>query len=633
MLKFIRTNKAAGWVKIMFGAIVLVFIFWGVGVGVGGEQFELVAEVNGEAIKVAQVERVQRNLNNFYREIYKDNLELLDQIDTRSQAVEQLLRVVLLRQEAARLGLGVADDEVRTKIAADETFHSDGRFDKDRYLRLLRLNMMTPGQYEGSQRDDLLVSKLTDVIAGGARVGAKEVWAAFARDNERVKLRYIALDADTLADSVEISDEEVRAHFDAHIEDFREPERVRVDYVVFDPLRFTREVVVSEDEIAAHYEAHRDEYDEPEQVRARHILFRMDSTAGEETRAEVRARAEAALARLAAGEDFAALAVELSEDSSNAPQGGELGFFPRGRMVPEFEDAAFGLEAGQNSDLVETQFGIHIVRVEEKRAAGVPPLESVRDDIENEIRATKANDLAEQAANDAQISASSGTPLEEVAAAVGLSVQTSEPVDRMANITGLRGSPALINAAMDTTVGSVGPVVVTVSGHVVFRVAEHFESSVPDFDSVADRVRAAARQAKATEMAGEQAEKLRVRVAETSLDEVAAAEGLSIQEAGPFTRPGTWIAGLGVAPELKTAAFDLTEEAPVAPRVFTANDMQVIAVLGERIPPTEEEFEAQKDALVRTLESQRRNEVMTAFVGDLRQQAAIRFGRAFRDLG
>lgn len=633
MLKFIRTNKAAGWVKIMFGVIVLVFIFWGVGVGVGGDQFEMVVEVNGDNIKLAQLERVQRNLNNFYRQVYKDNLELLDQIDVRSQAVDQLVRVALLRQEAKRLGLGVADDEVRSKIAGDETFQVDGRFDKDRYLRLLRLNMMTPGQYETSQREELLVNKLSELILGGVWISEKEAWGSFARDNERVKLRYLAIDGDTFADTVELNDEELRAHFAANAEDFREPERVRIDYVVFDPLGFTDQVTVSEEEISAYYEANRDDFDQPEQVHARHILFRLDPTADDETKAAVRARADAALERLAAGEDFADLAREVSEDESNAPQGGDLGFFPRGRMVPTFEEAAFALEPGSHSGIVETQFGLHLVRVEAKREAGVQPLHQVRDGIVTQIRAEKASELAEEAANRSQAEASAGTALAEVAEAAGLSVQTSEPVSRVDNIANLRGSPALIDAALDTAAGAVGPVVLTVSGHVVFRVAERLESRLPEFEAVVDAVRTEARRAKAAQLAAERAEELRAQVAATSIEAVAAAEGLAVEEVGPFTRPGTWIAGLGVAPELKQAAFALTPESPVAPQVYSANEKQIIAVLGERVPPSQEEFDAQKEALLRTLESQRRNDVMTAFVSDLRSRASIRLGRAYRDLG
>lgn len=633
MLKFIRTNKAAGWVKVMFGAIVLVFIFWGVGVGVGGDQYETVAEVNGDTIELIQFERVQRNLNNFYREVYKDNLELLDQIDLRAQAVDQLVRVALLRQEAKRLGLGVADDEVRATIAADATFQVDGLFDKDRYLRLLRLNMMTPGQFENAQREELLVNKLTELVLAGVRVSEREAWQTYARDNERVRLRYLALDASTFADDVEVSEDEARAHFASNPAAFREPERVRFDYVVFDPMHFADQVEVGDEEVTAYYDENAADFDQPEQVRARHILVRLDPAADEETAAAARAKAEAALARLAAGEDFADLARELSEDQSNAPDGGDLGFFPRGRMVPSFEDAAFALEPGAHSEIVETQFGLHIVKVEEKRAAGLRPLDDVREEIVTQLRAAKATEVAEQAANAAQAEAAAGVALADVAAARGLTVATSEPVSRTDNIAGLRGSPALISAALDTAAEQVGPVILTVGGHVVFRVAERVESHIPEFEAVADRAREAARDAKAATVAAERAEELRERVAAEGIDAVAAAEGLAVEEAGPFTRPGAWIAGLGAAPELKEAAFALSAESPVANKVFAVADKQVIAAFGERVPASEAEFADQKEGIVSRLEAQRRNDVMAAFVGDLRERASIRLGRGFHDLG
>jgi len=633
VLKFIRSNKAASWVKVMFAAIVLVFVFWGVGVGVGGDQYQLVADVNGETIDQVQLERVQRNLSNFYRQVYKDNPELIDQLDLRKQGVEQLVRVALLRQEAQSLGLGVADDEIRATIAADANFQIDGLFDKDRYLRLLRMNMLTPGQYENSQREELLVNKLTELVLAGVRVSEAEARSAFTRDGERIKLRYVTLDAETFADSVEVSDEEARAHFEAHAANFVEPDRVRLDYVVFDPTRYADDIEVSDEQITADYEARRDEFDQPESVRARHILLRLAPDADVETKAEVAGRAAGVLLRLAAGEDFAAVAREVSEDSSNAPDGGDLGFFPRGRMVPAFEEAAFALEPGQVSEIIETQFGLHILRVDEKREAGVRPLDEVRDEIVVHLRATAATELAKKAAEEAQVEASGGKELAEVVSGAGLSLQSSNLVGRTDNIEGLRGSAAVIDAALGSGVGQVGPVVLTVGGHVVFRVAERVDSFVPEFDAVAERVRAAARLAKAAEVAGTRGEELRTKIAESSIDAVAEAEGLPIQEAGPLSRGGAWIAGIGLAPELKEAAFALTLDAPVAPQVYTVNDKQVIAVLSERIAPSEEEFNAQKDTLIGNLEVQRRNEVIAAFVADLRGRASIKLGRGFADLG
>lgn len=633
MLKFIRSNKAAGWVKIIFGAIVAVFIFWGVGVGIGGEQFQMVADVNGERIEQIEFERAQRNITQFYRNAFKDNPEILESVDLRSQAVDQLIRVALMRQEAERLGLGVADSEVRDTIAADPSFQEAGLFDKDRYIRVLRLNRLTPAQYEASQREQILVDKLTNLVGGGVKVADSEARAEFVRQSEKVNLRYVALEARDFTEGIEVSDDEAKAHYDANTESFREDEKVRVSYLLFAPERFADQAVISDEDAQKYYDENTSEFAEPESVRARHILFRVSSAATAEEKAATRARAEAAIARLNGGEDFAAVATELSEDESNAPQGGDLGFFPRGRMVPEFEEAAFSVEPGKISGIVETDFGLHIVKVEEKRPAGTRPLADVRAQIVGKLAEPRTKELAEKAANEAYAKAADGTSLEDVATAAGMSVMKTEPVTRIDTVTGLRGGPALINAAMSAEAGKPGPVTFTADGYLVFRVDEKIATRIPPFEEVADAARDAVRLDKAKEAAKTRAEELRTQIAESSLDQVAESAGLTVKETGEMTRQGAWIPGVGVSPELKLAAFELTTEAPVAPQVYAVDAQQVIAVLDARTPPADAEFEEQKEQLVDSLEARRRNDVMTAFQKELRDRAKISYGRGFRDLG
>jgi peptidyl-prolyl cis-trans isomerase D len=593
----------------------------------------MVADVNGERIEQIEFERAQRNITQFYRNAFKDNPEILDSVDLRGQAVDQLIRVALMRQEAERLGLGVADSEVRDTIAADPSFQEGGLFDKDRYIRVLRLNRLTPAKYEASQREQILVDKLTNLVGGGVKVADAEARAEFTRQSEKVNLRYVALEASDFTDGIEVSDDEAKTHYDANAESFREEEKVRFSYLLFAPERFTDQVAITDEEAQKYYDENAAEFAEPESVRARHILFRVSSSTSEEEKAAIRARAEAALARLNGGEDFAAVAIELSEDQSNAPQGGELGFFPRGRMVPEFEEAAFSVEPGKISGIVETDFGMHILKVEEKRPAGTRPLADVRAQIVGKLAEPKANELAEAAANAAQAKLAEGTSLADVASGVGMSVMTSEPVTRIDTIPGLRGGAALIDAAMAADSGKHGPVTFTADGYLVFRVDEKIASRIPPLEEVAEAVREAVRLEKAKEAAATRAEELRKQIAESSLDQVAESAGLTVKETGEMTRQGAWIPGVGVSPELKLAAFELTTESPVAPQVFAIDAQQVIAVLGSRTPPADAEFEEAKEGLIDSIEARRRNDVMAAFQQELRDRATISYGRGFRDLG
>ncbi len=632
MLKFIRNNKAGRWVKILFGILAAVFIFWGVGVGIGGTQVQFVAQVNGENIEDIEFQRAYRNLDRIYREIYKSNPAMMEGLDLRGQALEQLLRVTLMHQEAQRLGLGVADSEVRDTIAADANFQVDGRFDKDRYLRVLRLNLLTPGQYENSQRREILVDKLATLVGGGVRVSSAEAKQAFLRNNEKVNLSYVALDPAKFTDGIEVSDADAEAYFKEHAEEFRQPDRVRLDYVLLPLGTFEDAATVADAEIQAYYDANKATFDEPEQVRARHILVRAPQDGDEAKKAEARTKIEGLLARIKAGEDFAAVATASSEDESNAPRGGDLGFFPRGRMVPPFEDAAFALQPGEVSGVVETGFGLHLIKLEERRAAGARPFDDVKGEISEKLRREAGKKAAETAANEALEKVKAGTSLQDTATALGQAVKTSAPVGRGETIPGLVGSSALLDAALPLGANEVGPVVFTADGYFLFRVTEKIASHLPELAAVADKVRDAVRLEKASAKAKEKAEELRAKLAGSSLQQVAEAEQLEVKETGPLAQASGWIPGLGVSTELKDAAFALTTEAPVAPTVFSVGGKQVVAVLKERITPADSEFDSQKDDLVRQLETVRRNEVMTKFFEELKAQAEIEYGAAYRDL-
>lgn len=632
MLKFIRNNKAANWVKVLFGVLTAVFIFWGVGIGLGGTQAQYVADVNGELIEDIEFQRAYRNLDRIYREIYKSNPAMMEGLDLRGQAVEQLVRVTLLRQEAERLGLGVADSEVRDTIAADTNFQVDGRFDKDRYLRVLRLNLLTPGQYEDSQRREILVEKVATLVGGGVRVSTAEARDNFLRTNEKINLSYVALDAADFSEGIEVSDAEAETYFKDHAEEFRQPDRVRLDYVLFPTTSFEEGASVTDAEIQAYYDANKSTFEEPEQVRARHILIRVPNDGDDAAKAAARAKVEGLLTRVKAGEDFSELAKSNSEDESNAPRGGDLGFFPRGRMVPPFEDAAFALQPGETSGIVETGFGLHLIKVEERRAAGARPFADVKGEIDEKLRREAGKKAAEKAANDARDKANGGTSLQDLASAAGQTVRSTAPVGRGETIPGLNGSTTLIDAALPLAAGELGPVTFTADGYFVFRVSDKVASHLPELNAVADKVRDAVRLEKAGAKAKERAEELRAKIAGSSLQQVAEAEKLEVKETGPLARSGGWLPGLGVSTELKEAGFALTADAPVAPAVYSVGSKQIVAALKERITPADEEFETQKDDLVRQLETVRRNEVMTNFFEELKSRASIEMGSAYRDL-
>lgn len=620
MLKVLRKKRQSLLVAAPIGAIVVVFVSWGIGTVVA-DRVDVVARVNHEVISGAELRHALENLERSYRNLSPNSIppEAL-----RAQALDQLITSRLLTQEARRLGLTTGDEELRESIAGLPSFQVGGRFDKQAYLGTLSANRIKPADFEEAQRTQLLIMKVQDVIAAGAHVTEAEVKERFRYENERVNLRFIKVPPANFTAQVQVAEGDLAPYLAAHQDTFREPERVRIQYLHFEAKSFADQVNPTDDEIQAYYDAHPDEFRTPEEVHARHILFKVQPGATGEQRDAVRQRAAAVLAQVQAGGDFAALATQYSEDSS-AQNGGDLGWFGRGKMVPAFDAAAFALAAGGTSDLVTTPFGFHIIRVEDKHPDRLQPFDQARGAIVDAIRKQRSREVALQSAEQAyEQLADRKASFEDVTRSSGLTARTPPPFSRDEPIVGLTSSAELIGAIFKTEPGDTGEIVTLESGYVVFQVNERIASVVPEIGAIRDRVEAAIRQERAEAAARAHAEEMLKRLQESrDLDALAAAEHLTVGETGPVGRRGAFVPQIGPAQDLKDAAFQLTPAGSVLPAVYSANGEAVIAVLKERVPADEQKFKEQEKSLVEQSRRQLETALVQQFINHLKGQAEI----------
>ncbi|MFQ5513826.1 MAG: peptidylprolyl isomerase [Myxococcota bacterium] len=378
--------------------------------GVGGA----VAEVDGELIRrdVFEFFRAQLETNlspNLTASLERDELSrLLDQ-----QTLQTLIQRVILSREARALGLRAPDKELAQLIVSNPAFSgADGRFDPELFERFWRRNgFESERAFTEERRRDILIRKFQRLVTAPVRVSDAHVREAILQDRVKVRLRYAQARAQDFAERVELSPEEIAA--------FSQPERVR-----------------------AAYEARSEEFHQPERVRVRHILFE-----GE----DALARAQAARQRLVeGGEDFSALAQELSDDEASAADGGDLGFFPRGRMLRPFEEAAFALEPGQVSEPVETERGIHLIRLEERKPAVDRSLEEAREELIHELlKADRTREEARRAAEALLERLRAGQDFASAAHELGLEPEeTSAFGPRSARVPGLGRVPGLKETAL-----------------------------------------------------------------------------------------------------------------------------------------------------------------------------------------
>lgn len=627
MLKFMRKNASSAWIKATFLTIIVVFVFWGVGGMVGGDRVDVVASVNGRTITPQEVQRVYNNLVAAYRNLSPQGVspEVLEALNLRQRALDEIIRVTLLRQEAERLGLTASDEEVREAILNLPDFRQQERFDPQLYRRLLQYSRVTPGEFEESQREQLLVRKVQELMAVGVYVGDDELYRQFAFDTQRVAVRFLRLRADDFLALAEVSDADLATYFADHKEQYREPERVRIELATYAASTVGSAVAIDDAAVEQYYADRAFVFQTPEQVRARHILFRVDPGAGPEGVAKARAAAGAARARAQGGEDFGALAQELSEDEATKASGGDLGFFARNQMVKPFEDAAFALAPGAISDPVQSQFGVHVIKVEEKAAPRTQPLDEVRATIVAKLRDERAEQLRRERAAADRDAAQQGAALAQLAEKSGVPFSATALFATTDPIPGVGRQAELSAAIAATAPGDVGGVVDAPEASYVFRLVERSPSRIPELAEIRDRVLEAARKDNAAQRARERATALLERLKlSPDIDALATAESLAVSDTEPFTRAESVVPGLGPV----TAAFmddvmALTAEHRVPDAVYDVAGDSVVVVFKERPAIDEAAFAAQKETLRQQAVERRRREVLEQFIAGLQAQAKI----------
>jgi peptidyl-prolyl cis-trans isomerase D len=399
MLKTIREGQR--WLTALFIIVIGgVFVFFLVpGMGRRGPSGGSVVEVGPHLFGISQFEAERARRAAQYENTLGDQFDAAALEDTLNQITAQVLvERSILAQEAEKLGLIVAKSEIERAVRESPSFRGpDGRFDQERFTRFVQYEFGTERNFMMEQRMGMLAGKMTRVLRENARVSEGEARDALRRRLEEVRIAFVALDDSRPGEEIEVSDEEV-AEF----------------------------LAGREEEARSLYHERSEIYDLPEQVRARHILLKLATDAGDEELAAVEARAREVLERLRADEDFAEIASEISDDPGSKDNGGDLGFFRRGQMVKPFEDTAFSLEPGTLSDLVRSDFGIHIIRVEEHTQASHVSFEEVRETLARELVAQEAaGELNRALAEKLAAAVRSGQSLEDAARAEELTLERS----------------------------------------------------------------------------------------------------------------------------------------------------------------------------------------------------------------
>ncbi|MFH1020850.1 MAG: SurA N-terminal domain-containing protein, partial [Pseudomonadota bacterium] len=344
MLDFMRRKAQSTYIQAAILMIVLVFVFWGVGTSQQGGP-DAIATVNGQSLSSQQYQRAYNQTISRYQEQFGGTLPpgLIEALNMKQQVLDQMIQDLVMQQGAKEAGLIVGSDEVRKVIQGMDAFREEGIFKLDRYKKLLTSSRMTTADFENNVRTDIIHDKILAHLSRFARISDSELKDRFAFNNDQLQLEYVAFSADAFRSSGPIADEALNLFFDGRKQAYLTEPQVKLRYITFLNEQAMAGTQLSDQEIEQYYKLNQDKFSFPEQRQARHILLRSDAKDSAELQTAKRKKMETILALAKSGKDFSQLAREHSEDSTGK-NGGDLGFFNKGQMVPPFAEAAFALK-------------------------------------------------------------------------------------------------------------------------------------------------------------------------------------------------------------------------------------------------------------------------------------------------
>jgi peptidyl-prolyl cis-trans isomerase D len=635
MIKFLQTPGKAK--KIVLGSIIVIFCFAMVITlvpgGILGDSFgfslgqNVVAKVGDQEVNTQDIDLMARQIAQQQfgqRSIPPALLPFL-----RQSAAEQLLIKGAILSEADRLGLQATDAELRDELehgVYGQTFFPNGQFiGQDAYENLIttRAQVSVP-QFEQSVKEQLSMSNLRAAVVAPVTVTPAEVATAYKRDNTKIKFDYAVLTPQDIEKQIHPTEAELKAFYDNSKSLYNNsiPEKRQIRYVVIDTNKLAADTQVSQQDLQRYYSQHQDQFRVPEEVKVSHILIKTplpgpDGKVDPKAVADAKAKAEDILKKLQGGANFADLAKKNSDDPGSAAQGGELGWIGRGRTVPEFEKAAFGLKPGQMSSLVQSSYGFHIIKVEDRHDAHLKTLEEVKAEIEPQIKREKAAGAAQTLAG--TIYTQSRTQgLDKAAQAHGLQVQISGTISRTDTLPGIGSAPELTEAIFNAKANSPAEQAPTPTGYAVFQVTDIKPPATPTFEEARSKVEADFRTQQSAKMLQQKIKQLADRArAEHNLKKAALEVGATVKTS-ELVSSKDQVPQIGAMSGPASIAFELSPGQVSAP-IDTSSGAVVIAVTDKQ-EPSADEAAKNSDEVREALLQQKRAEAFQVFATDLRQR-------------
>lgn len=616
MLNILRKRAQSTLIQGMVLLIAVVFIFWGVGTNLNNNR-NSIAEVNGMEIPIQDYQRAYDRAVEKYRRQFGGQVPsgFFEGINLKGQVVGQLIQEELLRQGALSMGLTISKEAIRRQVEKMPAFQKDGHFDIGRYKSVLKSNKLTPTSFEEGIRSDILTNFVVDAIGSFAVQPEAEVRRWLDYSGEEIKLAVKAIKSSDFEDKVEIKDAELSSWFEQHKKEYASEPKIRLKYLLFNSNKVMNQVSVSDDTLKTRYESELEKYRIPEQRHVRHILFKVSEQDDKQTVAKKKKEAEKVLALANAGKDFAGLAQQYSEGPTKK-NGGDLGFFPRGRMVKAFDDAVFSMPQGTISNLVRTPFGFHIIKLEAIRPGRVRPFDEVKDELAKIMKEEEAKGLAFKKSSAAYEGIMRAGSIDKYSKQENVSVIQTDYFSRSRPSADIVTDPAFLQAAFKLGKGELSSLVELNKGYAILFVDDIQPSTVPSLADVRDRVVEDYRREKAVDIAREAAGKELAQVKEQGK-----LSGKDVHETGYVKRGARQMDS--VPGEVIVDAFSLAPKAQLPDHPVGVGNTFYLYQVRDRRQGVNVANAGKKEQLKQQLSATERARLLTDWLADLQKNAEI----------
>ncbi|MCB0337959.1 MAG: peptidylprolyl isomerase [Bdellovibrionales bacterium] len=622
MIRFFHDNKNS--VVGIFGVSVIAFLMAGFGLGSLGGNSESRAAIRVDDVEVSYSDfsRELRETERRYRQLFGDNFDrFAASMNLPQQVVDRMISGILLQRFAERMDFTIGTRQVQEKIL--DLF--GGQFDANNYRSYLQTVGYTSAQFEDRLREDLLGEQLTNLLEDVSFATDTEVKLAVEREETVYDVKYAELNPVVYEKDVEDPPlTQLEEFYQTTAADYETPEKISYSFLVFEPKDFLDLVEVSEDDIEFYYTEHQSEFQDPERIKARHIQLTFpEGDKDGKKRVATKEKAEELLEKIKAGADFSNLVKEFSDDLATRDSGGDLGWFQRGKMSPEFEKAVFEMKEGAEAQIVPTDYGYHIVQVEGFQPAHPRPLEDVKEEIEKKLRQDNAPAYTSAKAYDIfDLWQESKLDLPEYAAQNSMVARSSEgALSKTQDPSGLPG----LTKQVFSNYPEEQQLIELRDQTVLVKVQKHLEPEIPSIDLVHDKLLAAWKKEQARVLAREKAEGLRDVLAKgtsDSFDQAAKSIGVEVKEIKGASRKKN-LQGPLQNSEVQETVFSTSVAGEKPQRVFSHNGKYYLIEVAAITPPSQEVIKEKLEQMRAQEQGRIAQETVAALVNHLKAQADI----------